>query len=294
MPGAIQRFADLVTWKPPESPLDRRDPDYIRDEVASLGRILDAWYAPVVDGLQHVPDGRALVVGTHNGGTLAPDMFATMVAFWKEFGPERPSYGLAHDVVFKLPVAGRWLARIGAVPAHPANAVALLERDATVLVYPGGDVDAYKPYRERHVVKFGRRRGFMRIALQTCAPIVPVVSVGAHQITYVVTDGAKLAERLGVKRRWRLEVLPITLALPWGVTVGPLAPILPLPTKVRVRVLPALDLARDLGLGPGSAGDDAAIDAAVERVRATMQIALDALVAEGDFGPRARLDAALG
>src|SRR5262249_13079233 len=147
-----------------------------------LGAACDLWYAPDLTGLDHLPPGRALVVGTHNGGFMAPDMFSLMVGFWRHFGVERQAYGLAHDMVFRLPVAGRWIAQLGAVPAHPENARKLLERDVAVLVYPGGDRDAYKPWHERHTVKFGGRKGFIRLALRTQAPIVPVVSVGAHDI----------------------------------------------------------------------------------------------------------------
>jgi 1-acyl-sn-glycerol-3-phosphate acyltransferase len=188
-------------------------------------------------------------------------------------------------MVFKLPYFGRWIAKLGGVPAHPENARALLERDVAVLVYPGGDRDAYKPYAERHVVKLAGRKGFVRLALRTGAPVVPVVSVGAHEIIYVLTDGAELARRLGLKKAFRMDVLPIALTLPFGLTVGALVPYVPVPTRIRVRVLPPIDL----GLPPSAADDPGAVDDAYERVRATMQSGLDELVALGDFGPAARL-----
>ena len=65
-----------------------------------------------------------------------------------------------------------------------------------------------------------------------------------------------------------------------------LQPYLPLPTRVRVQILPPMDL----GLPPEAADDPAAVDGAVERIRATMQAGVDALVAQGDFGRRARLE----
>jgi 1-acyl-sn-glycerol-3-phosphate acyltransferase len=269
-----------------DDPLARRDAAFIAEETGLLGAVCDTFYAPEILGMDHLPPGRALVVGTHNGGPLAPDMFSLMVGFWRHFGAARAAYGLAHDMVFKLPFLGKWIAKLGAVPASQENARLLLEKDVAVLVYPGGDVDAYKPYRERHVVKFGGRKGWVRLALRTGAPIVPVVSVGAHDIIYVLNDGAALAERLGIKRRFRIEVLPVVLALPFGVALGPFAPYLPLPTRVRVRVLPPVVLPH----GPEAADDPATVDAIDIEVRASMQAALDALVAEGGFGPRERLN----
>lgn len=279
----VLRYASLAAPLP-DDPLARRDPEFIRGELATLGRATDTWFAPEVTGLEHVPDGRALVVGTHNGGNMAPDMFALMVAFWRRFGVEWPAYGLAHDQVFRIPVVARWLARIGAVPAHQRNARALLEREATVLVYPGGDIDAFKPFRERHRVTFGERSGFVRTAIATGAPIVPVVSVGAHETVRVLTDGRPLARALGLKRYARLEVLPVMVCLPWGIFVGPFEGHLPAPSKIRLRVLPPLHIDE-----PPSAADDERVQARVgEQVRATMQAALDELVAEGGFGIRAR------
>jgi 1-acyl-sn-glycerol-3-phosphate acyltransferase len=281
----LRHYGSLVGAPPAETPLDERDAGFIAKEVGLIGPILDAWYAPEVSGLENVPEGRALTVGTHNGGYMAPDMFCTMVAFWRQFGPERPAYGLVHDMVFKVPVAGKWIARLGGVPAHPGNAAALLERDAAVLVYPGGDRDAFKSYARRHVVDFSGRMGFIRTALRARAPIVPVVSVGAHEGTYILTDGHDLAERLGLTKRFRVDVLPVMLSLPFGLTFGVAAPYLPIPTKVRVRALPAIHL----GLPPEAAEDPEAVKAAHDRVRDAMQAGLDALVEEGGYGVAARM-----
>jgi 1-acyl-sn-glycerol-3-phosphate acyltransferase len=279
----LLRWAALAQPLGPD-PLEWRDPGFILGELPLLGALIDRWFAPDVEGLEHLPQGPSLVVGTHNGGTLAPDMFTLMVACWRRFGVELPAYGLAHDQVFNMPVVGRWIARLGAVPARQRNARALLDRGATVLVYPGGDLDAFKPWRERHLVKFGDRTGFIRTAVAAGVPIVPVVSVGAHETVRVLTDGRDLARRLGLKALFRFEVLPVMLCLPWGVWVGAFETHLPAPSKIRIRMLPPIDL----GLPPEAAGDEAAVLAARERVRATMQEALDGLVAEGHFGVRAR------
>jgi 1-acyl-sn-glycerol-3-phosphate acyltransferase len=280
------RYGSLLGRGVSDDPLEQRDPGFIESEREGLGRLLDAWYTPDVLGIENLPDGRMLAVGAHNGGMQSPDMFITMVAFWKRFGVERASYGLAHDAVFRLPGLGRYIAKMGAVPAHTEHALELLGRDAAVLVYPGGDVDAFKPYARRHVIEFGGRKGFARVAIRTGAPIVPIVSVGAHEGFHLFTDGREFANRSGLKRWTRVEVFPIGLALPFGLYVSALQPYLPLPTRVRVQVLPPLDL----GHPPEAADDPAAVDEAVERVRATMQTGLDALVAQGDFGRRARLE----
>jgi hypothetical protein len=75
----LRHYGSLVGAPPAETPLDERDAGFIAKEVGLIGPILDAWYAPEVSGLENVPEGRALTVGTHNGGYMAPDMFCTIL-----------------------------------------------------------------------------------------------------------------------------------------------------------------------------------------------------------------------
>lgn len=264
---------------PAADPLARRDPAFIRRQLRILGPLVEAWFAPEYEGLAHLPRGRALVVGTHNGGFISPDLFSLMVGVWRTLGPERPAYGLAHDVAFRVPVMASWLGKLGGVPARPELALRLLARDACVAVFPGGFRDAYKPYGARHVVDFFGRTGFLRTAIRAGAPIVPLVSAGAHDAIRVVSGGVGAARALGLDRSLRIDALPIQLCLPWGVAVGPV-PYLPMPCKVKLAMLPPIEL----GLPPEAAEDRALLEGAYRRVIAVMQAGLDDLVARGGFG----------
>jgi 1-acyl-sn-glycerol-3-phosphate acyltransferase len=264
------------------SAFEARDPRFIRASLPALAYGLEHWHRFEARGLEGVPDGAALVVGNHNGGIMSPDMFALMVAYWRRFGADAPAYGLMHDFVFRVPVLGATMARLGALPASPGHAREALARGAKVLVYPGGDLDAFKPYARRHEIVFGERSGFVRVALRARAPVVPVVSVGAHEAFHVLADGAELARRSGWKALTRMEVMPVVAGLPWGLWVGPGA-YLPMPVDMKLHVLPAIGWPH---LGPEAADDPATVARCREEVRATMQAALDALVAEGGFGRR--------
>jgi 1-acyl-sn-glycerol-3-phosphate acyltransferase len=263
--------------------LERRDPEYIRATLPTFAAFCERYHTLSVTGWEHLPDGPALIVGNHNGGTMAPDMFALMTAYWRRFDAASEAYGLMHDLMFRLPVVGDTMAKLGAVPARPENAVALLARGARVLVYPGGDLDAFKPSARRHEIIFGKRLGFIRIALRTGVPIVPVVSVGAHEGFHVLTDGAEFARRSGWKALTRVEVFPVILALPFGVAVGPVAAYVPLPVHMKLRVL---DEIRWPDLPPEAAADDDVVRRCQAQVRDAMQRALDEMVAEGGFGRR--------
>ena len=270
---------------PPADPLARRDPEAIAAFLELFGPVIDAWFAPEVSGAENAPDGPSLIVGSHNGGLMTPDMWILMLAGWRRFGPETPSYGMAHDQVMHVPIVARMLGLLGAVPAQHEHASTLLERGAQVLVYPGGDVDTFKPWSERHTVKFGGRTGFVRLALRRQVPILPVVSVGAHETFRVLTDGHRLAHALHLKELLRIEVLPVFLCLPWGIWIGPYELHVPLPSKIRLRVLPQIRF----DLPPSAADDDATVHALAEQVRSTMQAGLDDLARVHDYGVRARL-----
>jgi 1-acyl-sn-glycerol-3-phosphate acyltransferase len=209
-----------------------------------------------------------------------------MTAYWRRYGSQAPAYGLMHDFPFRVRPIGPWLNGAGALAAKPANALAALDRGAKVLVFPGGDVEACRPYRERYRIQLAGRRGFIRVALRAGVRILPVVSAGGHQSLYLWSDGRAIARALGLPRRWRSNVFPIGFALPYGLVFGNAWPHLPPPVKVHSRFLEPIDL----GLPPSAADDPEALDACYRRVRDAMQEGLDDLAQAGRHGlfPRPR------
>jgi 1-acyl-sn-glycerol-3-phosphate acyltransferase len=251
--------------------LDGRDPAYVRRTLPLMWPLLQAWFRPDVRGLERIPaDGPVLLVGNHSGGNMTPDTFVFCVAFNRRFGAERRFYQLAHELVIAAP----WLAplrRYGTVTASPANARDALAAGAAVLVYPGGDWEVHRPVWERNLIEFHDRHGFVRLALETGAPVVPVVSVGGQETALFLGRGAWLARRLRLHRLMRSDVLPIAIAPPWGVDVGDLLGHVPLPAKLTIEALEPIDVAARFG-------DD--VDAAYDGIVALMQHALDRLAAE--------------
>jgi 1-acyl-sn-glycerol-3-phosphate acyltransferase len=168
---------------------------------------------------------------------------------------------------YPRPVA-RALAKLGVVRARRETAREALRRGHAVQIYPGGDYDACRSFSRRHEIVFAGRKGYVELAREAGVPIVPVVSVGGHEALVVLWDGAWLAKTLGLDRRFRLKVLPLSLSIPWGLWLGPLPGYLPLPTKISVRVLPPV--------WPGEPGADVETTDAVDReVRLAMQRATD-------------------
>lgn len=277
---AIAAFREKGKERVRPDDLDARDPTFIARVLPLMGALYDDYFRCETEIEQELPDGPFLGVGNHNGMTGTPDMFCHMVAFWRRYGPARPSYGLMHDVPFHVPVAGTWLNASGAIAANPTNARRALARGAAVLVFPGGDIDACKPTSAQYTIRFGRRRGFLRLAIRERVPVVPIVSVGAHQSLYIATDGRKIAERLHLPALARSNVAPLGLALPWGLIVGVPLPHLPPPVKIHTRILAPVRF----DLPPGAADDPAAVERAFEEILARMTAAMDELRRAGRHG----------
>jgi 1-acyl-sn-glycerol-3-phosphate acyltransferase len=260
------------------SSLRARDPWLIDQAMPFLGAVYDHVFEGETEFLGDVPEGPALLVGNHNGMTGTPDMFCHMTAFWRRYGTARPAFGLMHDMPFRTPWIGPWMNAAGALAANPANARAALRQGAAVLVFPGGDYDACKPFDARHRIDFGDRRGYVRLALAERVPIVPVVSLGGHESLWVAYRGTRLANALGLPKRFRSNVFPVGLALPWGLLIGIPLPHLPLPVKVHTRVL------RPIVLEPLDPADPQAVESVHRRVVATMQGALEEMLRENRHG----------
>ena len=255
--------------------LGARDATAVRKVHAVLRAISRVYYRSRVEGVEHLSDHASLIVATHNGIWHLADVVVLIEAFWSRFGPDTPSYGMIHEVLMRLPGLGPLMRRLGGLPASPENGLAALRADSPVLVCPGGDNDAMKPFRQRHTIQFGRRRGFMRLALRAQVPIIPVVSVGAHETIFVLNDGRFLAKLLGFDRMFRIKSIPITLSFPFGLTLAGI-PSLPLPSKVVVRILPPMTFDEP----PSAADNPAIVERCHQRLHAVMQAALTDLASK--------------
>lgn len=222
--------------------LDRRDPALVAALQRDLAALSRQWLGLTVEGAEKLDVGRCLYVGNHNGGIMGPDLFCTMHVLWSRLGASTPLYAMAHDFAMAhLHPLGRMLQRVGALRATPDNARRALGTGARLLVYPGGDLDAFRHFSRRDEVVFGARTGFVSIAREAGVPIVPIAAQGAHRSALILHEGEWLARALGLTRWSRLQRFPIALALPWGIAAGPWVPYLPLPFPIRLRVLDPIE-----------------------------------------------------
>ena len=179
--------------------------------------IIRGYFRYEVFGLENVPaQGRAVLVANH--AILPVDALLLHYAIKDAYG--RWPRGLTDRRIFRIPFLRQIFMDLGIVLAHPDTGQALLEGEEIVTIMPGGSREAFKPSRERYNLMWKRRKGFVRLAIQTGSPIVPAVCIGNDELYHVFFEGYGLSERIYGKG----ALLPITLP----VGLGPL----PLPAKL--------------------------------------------------------------
>jgi 1-acyl-sn-glycerol-3-phosphate acyltransferase len=210
--------------------------------------------------IDRVPAGRALLIANH-AGQFAYDGAMLSVSMLLDAQPPRIARGMGEYFLFRLPWVGTTGARMGMMVGTPANCVHMLEADQCVMVFPEGARGANKPFHKRYQLQ-GFGQGFMRLALQTGTPIVPVGIVGSEE------QQPGFANFEGVGRALGLPSLPITISSPW---LGLLGPVFALPTKYRIHFGEPMYFEGDGG------EEDSVVEEKVDAVKAGVA----ALIAKG-------------
>jgi 1-acyl-sn-glycerol-3-phosphate acyltransferase len=135
---------------------------------------------------------------------------------------------------------------MGTISPSRENIAAAFAKGDDVILWPGGEVDAFRSFGKRDQAVLGGRTGFIRLAIREQVPIVPMATVGGHDTLFVLSEGRGIARALGLKKRMRSEVAPITLSVPFGVQLH-LTPFqhIPLPAKIRTEYLEPIYLETD-------------------------------------------------
>lgn len=202
-----------------------------------------------------VPEGASILVCNHSGVLpLDGPMIRTVL---RRDCKRLDGRWLIEDALFHAPVMGTLLNRLGGVRACPENAERLLAHKLPLAVFPEGLLGISKPVSQRYKLQRFGRGGFVKLALRTGVPLVPVAILGAE------------------------EASPLLAKIPLGLSVGlpylPVTPLLPLPTKWRVSFLPPVSLKKH---GPEDAEDPALVARLTAEVRDSIQAELDRLVAQ--------------
>ena len=238
------------------------------------------WFRLEVTGWERVPDRPCLVVGVHSGGALTMDAWTLVNAWWTHFEGRRLLHGTAHDVLMATPGLGDYFRAVGVIAANRKSVTEALARGDDVVVWPGGEVDSMRSWRKRDVATLAGRTGFVRQAIRSGVPILPVATVGGHDTVFVVSEGKWLANALdkvtGLKKTLRGANLPIVAGFPFPLAVEVLPAHLPLPAKIRTELLEPIAVDDDTD----RADDETYVRSVYDQVQTAIQTGMDALAAK--------------
>lgn len=230
------------------------DPRYVPYVGAPLAWLYRKYFRVQVYDVEHVPaEGRVFLVANHSG-QLPFDGLMIGAGLVLDRDPPRMVRSMVERWIPRLPWVSTFFLRTGQVVGTPDNCRRLLEREEAILVFPEGIRGISKTFNNRYQLeRFGT--GFMRLALETQTPIVPIAVVGAEEQAPALANMKQLARLLS------MPAFPITPTFP---ALGPLG-LLPLPTRYRIYFGAPLQFE-----GTGDE-EDAMVGSHVEAVRLAIQ-----------------------
>lgn len=257
----VQYQADMVKrrftgeYDTDEWGLDWEFLDAVRPFLTFLYRV---YWRVEATGLDHIPvEGRALLVANHSG-QVPWDGTMVGAAVLIDHPAQRLVRTLYATWFPRVPFFSTWLVRMGQTLATVDNGSRLLEQDELVAVFPEGYKGIGKTYKQRYqLARFGRG-GFVKMALDTQAPIIPVAVVGAEETYISLTKSSTMANITG------LPYFPITLTFPWLGLLG----FVPLPTKWYIDFGPPIPMD---GFGPDAANNLVLVSQLTDQVRNIVQ-----------------------
>jgi len=236
------------------------DPTYTRSLLGAMVFFYRTWFRTRTAGIENVPEGRVLLIANHGGNTFAWDGANLAMAMLLEAEPPRVVRGMAEYWLPTLPFFNVFMQRAGSVVGTPENCAQLLEQEEAIMVFPEGQRGFVKPYSKAYQLqRFGL--GFMRLALETDTPIVPVGIVGSEEISPGLADVKSIGRWIGA------PAFPVTLTFPWLGIAG----MLPLPVSFRIHFGEPLRF-------DGDPGDE---DAHIQQHVDVVKDAIRGLIADG-------------
>jgi len=252
--------------------LDAQDWNFIERQKYLWNPLMDYWFRMEVEGWEKIPPPPALLIGIHSGAPFVWDAWTVGVQWWRHYGRTRPLRGTAHDALMALPAVGAYFRRMGVLPAAPDSISAALAAGEDVALWPGGERDSLRPWTKRDEAILAGRTGFIRLAIRSGVPIVPIATVGGPDSMPVLATGRRIAAGLRLDRVARLKMFPIAFQLPWGLSPA-LLPEVPLPTKIRTAFQAPIELDHD----PQRADDQKYVERIYREVQDSIQAGMDAL-----------------
>jgi 1-acyl-sn-glycerol-3-phosphate acyltransferase len=241
--------------------------------------LCDHYFRLDIDGWHRIPPEPSLLIGVHSGGSLTMDAWTLVHSWYRHFQDRRILHGTAHDVLMAAPLLGDYFKALGVIPASRQGVSAALAAGHDVVIWPGGEQDAMRNWRMRDRAVLAGRRGFVRQAIRSGVPIVPVATVGGHDTVFVLSEGRFLARWTGLGKRLRGATMPVIAGFPFPLAVEILPAHIPLPAKIRTEFLEPIYV----DTHPARADDSDYVDKIYDEVQGAIQDGMDRLARRRSF-----------
>lgn len=278
--GPQDPIGKLIAQRVGRAPnLEPRSESFERIQRPLWSFLNDYYFRLEVEGWDRIPDEPSLLIGIHSGGSLTMDAWTLVEAWQRHFDGKRVLHGTAHDVLMAAPGLGDYFRACGVIPASRAGVSAALEVGHDVIVWPGGEQDAMRNWRKRDQAILAGRKGFVRQAMRSGVPIVPVATVGGHDTVFVLSEGKFLAKWTGLGKRLRGANIPIIAGFPFPLAIEILPAHIPLPAKIRTELLDPIEVDHD----PERINDQEYVDKIYTEVQNAIQSGMDRLAKKRRF-----------
>lgn len=250
---------------------------YVQNPIFNF--LCDHYFRLEIDGWHRIPDEPSLLIGIHSGGSLTMDAWTLVHSWHRHFEGRRILHGTAHDLLMAAPGLGDYFRAVGVIPASRQGVTAALAAGHDVVVWPGGEQDSMRHWRHRDKAMLFGRKGFVRQAIRSGVPIVPVATVGGHDTVFVLSEGRYLARWTGLGKRLRGATMPIIAGFPFPLAIEILPAHVPLPAKIRTEFLDPIRVDTD----PARADDRDYVDKVYDEVEGAIQDGMDRLAKRRSF-----------
>lgn len=214
-----------------------------------LLEILRKYFRLEVEGIENIPRNGGVIISPNHSGFSGFD--AVLLAHIIQTEAKRIPRVMTHHFWFLTETTAIPAQKMGFTEATYENGVNALNKGHAIVLFPEGEQGNFKPTSERYQLQ-EFKRGFVRMALETQTPIVPVVILGAEE-THINLKKLKFTKFL------KGSVIPLPLN------------ILPLPAKWRIRFLePVL-----LPYKPSAVNDVELVHEITQDIQENMQLAIE-------------------
>jgi 1-acyl-sn-glycerol-3-phosphate acyltransferase len=185
--------------------------------------IMKTYLRVTTEGIENIPEQGPCIVVANHSGYMGFDALMIGHHIYQERG--RLPKIIAHKLWFFKPEISVRAQKLNLIPATLENGYAILKKGGCLILFPEGEEGNFKPTRYRYRLR-RFRRGFVRLALRTGAPIIPSVVIGAEETSITLSQV-----------RWAKQVIGIIVPIPLNV--------IPLPAKWRIKFLKPIYLGKN-------------------------------------------------